>query len=372
VSVEDPPPKQGRGLSLPGQPTEEAIAKVGSEAGLSLLRGLEKLGNAYLAKWTATKEAQAEAARLAIETASRIETEAALTEARQNREITELDHRALLQRRLERLRHELAREQLNLEAIERQALEFTEGDPENANARDIDEDWLFRFADFAQKVSDVDVQNLWARALSSAAIEGLPRLSAAALQTLGLFDGHIAGDFKKFVTVIVRIGFMPHPASGEPQPQPVDLSTLMDLGLAREVVKEGPLSLDDFAFDGQGTANRGLKLLQAHLGLTKRGSDIANAVFRKVEELPLSENIEQGYLQNTLRQVMQHPRAMIVAKLADGSQVAIRLTNRNAATEAIANTAWRNSRAVPLFSKRLKTLLEWAEQTYDLELSDQS
>src|SRR6266851_2476986 len=153
MSAEDPPPKHGRGLSLPGQPTEEAIAQVGSEAGRSLLRGLAKLGNAYVTKWTATKEAQAEAARLAIETASGIETEAALTKARRDHEIAELEHQAVLQRRLERLRHELAREQLNLEAIERRALEFTEGDPENANGRDIDEDWLFRFADFAQNIS---------------------------------------------------------------------------------------------------------------------------------------------------------------------------------------------------------------------------
>ncbi|WP_456790296.1 DUF2806 domain-containing protein [Bradyrhizobium sp. USDA 4472] len=245
---------------MPGQPTEEAAAEVASEAGKSLLRGIAKLGDAYVAKWTAAKEAQAEAARLAIETASRIEADAMLVKARRDQEMAELEHQAVLERRLQRLRGELAREQQNLEAVERRALEFTEADPANGSARDIDEDWLFRFADFAQKVSDRDVQNLWARALSSAAIDGLPRLSAAALQTLGLFDGYIAEDFKKFVTVIVRVGFMPHPPSGHPLPQPLDIAALTDLGLIKELVTEGPLALADFSFQPQGTATLGTSL----------------------------------------------------------------------------------------------------------------
>jgi hypothetical protein len=370
MTNENRPTSKSLGPSLPGQPTEEAIAEVSSAAAKSLLRGLAKLGDASVAEWAATKEARAEAARLAIETASKIENDAALNNARREQELAELEHHAVLQRRAARLRYELAREQTNLEKIELRALALIEGNPENANAREIDNDWLFRFADFAQKVSDNDVQNLWAHALSSAAIGSLPRLSAAALQTLSLFDSHIAEEFRKFVTVVVRIGFMPHPAAGHEQPQPIDFATLMDMGLVREVVNNEPPRFSDFAFDNQGTPSLGLKLLQTFLGLTKRGSDIANAVFRTVEELPLTEHLEQRYLQNILRQVMQHSQAKIVPKLTDNSQVAIRLTNRSPLSDALERKNWKNSRAAPLLSKRLMALLEVAEQTYDIEFID--
>jgi hypothetical protein len=369
MTNENRKPSKSLGPSLPGQPTEEAIAEVGSEAGKSLIRGLAKLGDASVAEWAATREARAEAARLAIETTSKIENDAALTSARRERELAELEHQATLQRRVARLRHELVQEQVNLEKIEQRALTLIESDPENSNGREIDNDWLFSFADFAQKVSDDDVQNLWAHVLSSAAIGSLPRLSAAALQTLSLFDSHVAGEFKKFVTVVVSIGFMPHPSSGHEQPQPIDFAALMDMGLVREVVNSEPPRLSDFAFDNQGTSNLGLKLLQTFLGLTKRGSDIANAVFRSVEELPLTEELEQGYLQNILRQVMQRSYAKIIPKLSDNSQVSIRLSNRTPHTEAVGSKNWRNSRATPFLSKRLTVLLEWAEQqTYNIEL----
>jgi hypothetical protein len=178
----DQPQKQARGLTLPGQPTEEAIAEVGSEAGKSLVRGFGKLGNAAFGEWIVRKEAKAEAARLAIETEAKIKAATAVVAARREQELADLEHDAALQRRAERLRIELAREQLNIEAIERGALQYAERDPENGSAREIDEDWLFKFADFAQKVSDKDVQSLWARALSSAAMQSRPKLSAAALQ----------------------------------------------------------------------------------------------------------------------------------------------------------------------------------------------
>jgi hypothetical protein len=189
---EDHSSPKGKGLSLPGQPTEEAVAEVGSAAGKSLVRGLSRLGNAYVSEWAAQREARAEAVRLAIETDARIKTDTALASVRREQELAEFEHRAALERRAARFRVEMAREQTNLEAIERRAIEFTERAAESGNARELDEDWLFKFADLAQKVSDDDVQALWARALSSAAIQDAPKLSAAALQTLGLFDKHTA------------------------------------------------------------------------------------------------------------------------------------------------------------------------------------
>ncbi len=311
TSPDRPPSETGRGLALPGQAIEQAAAEVGSEAGKSLVRGIAKLGNAYVGKWTATKEAQAEAAKLAIETNSKIERDAALAQARRQQEVAELEHQATLHRRMERLRRELEREQLNLEAIETLALEFTEHDPSNGNPREIDEDWLFKFADLAQKVSDKHVQDFWARALSSAAMEGATKLSAAALQTLGPFDKHIAESLKEFVAVVVRLGFFPHTNPGQTEPQQIDMPTLVDLGLVQETMTSNTYDFGDFIVSANQTRNLLLPLPRAYLALTKRGEEIANAVFRSREDVPLSAADEQTYLQNILQSAVQQSGATI-------------------------------------------------------------
>jgi hypothetical protein len=362
---EDHTSKRGRGLFLPGQPTEEAVAEVGSEAGKSLVRGLGKLGNASVSEWTTKREATAEAARLAIETDAAIKANSALVAARREQELAELEHQAALQRRAERLRIELAREQRNLEAIERRALEFAERDPNNSKPRELDEDWLFKFADFAQKISDADVQSLWARALSSAAIEGASRLSAAALQTLGLFDRDIAENFRKFVAAASRFGFVPYTPDGRTEPQQIDLTTLMDLGLIQGYSHEEPYDYEDFAFEPDA---RKFKAIQSQLGFTKRGYDIANAVFPHLEELPLSEEHEQKYLVHLLLlQMESQPHVTILPKLGRPDQpLAIRLTNKNDTNSS--NRDWKTPEAAARLSQRLLKLLAWAEQNYDIEI----
>ena len=70
------------GMSIPGQPTEEAIAKVGTDAGRSLIRGIAKLGDAAFGPWIATREAKAAAGKLAIETKGKIEAQEAVIQAR--------------------------------------------------------------------------------------------------------------------------------------------------------------------------------------------------------------------------------------------------------------------------------------------------
>jgi hypothetical protein len=75
-----------------GQPTEEAVAEVGSEAGKSLVRGLGRLGSAYVSEWTAKREARAEATRLAIETDAKIKSNTALAVFRREQEMAELEH----------------------------------------------------------------------------------------------------------------------------------------------------------------------------------------------------------------------------------------------------------------------------------------
>jgi hypothetical protein len=105
---------------------------------------------------------------------------------------------------------ELEREQLNLESIQSKAIEYAEQDQGRDNARELDQDWLFRVADLAQKISDKDVQELWARAVSSAAVKGGTLLSSTALQTLGLMDGRAAKDFKNFIMIFASLGVFPN------------------------------------------------------------------------------------------------------------------------------------------------------------------
>ncbi|MEY9527355.1 hypothetical protein ABIF70_008496 [Bradyrhizobium japonicum] len=360
---------KGKGMSLPGQPTEEAMAEVGSEAGKSLVRGLSRLGNAAFGGWISKREAKAEATRLAIETEAKIKAAAAVVDARRADEMEELEHRTALNRRAERFRLEMEREQLNLEAIERRALEYTESDQGNSAGREVDEDWLFRFADFAQKVSSEDVQAFWARALASAAIKDATRLSTAALQTLSLFDSGIAENFKKFVAVVARLGFVPYTPSGEPEPQGINVSILVDLGLVRESLRDKPYEFADFLFEDKERVGK-LGMLNAHLSLTLRGREISQAVFRRLEDLPLSEDLEKKYLQFVLQQLLeQNASVTIVPKLAEGAQaIAIRLTKRNNITNSLTKGEWRSLDIVKTLGSRLFNLLVWAEHANDIEI----
>ena len=361
----------GKGLSLPGQPTEEAIAEVGSEAGKSLVRGFSRLGSAYVSEWAAKREAKAEAVRLAIDTDAKIKADTAVANARREQEVADFDHRATLERRAQRFRVEMAREQMNLEAIERRSLEYTEADPKNTNAREVDEDWLFRFADFAQKVSDRDVQSLWARALSSAAIQGSARLSAAALQTLGLFDREIAESFRKFVATASAIGFVPYTPDGEADPQQIDLTTLSDLNLIQEYFQNLPYEYEDFTLR-EGYELR-LKAPMPQRGLTKRGYDIATAVFTQTEDLPLSEEHEQKYFQHLLSRLMQsHPLITILPKLNEAEPpLQIGLTNKSASDAKAHRPDWQSEVGARL-SPRLVKLLVWAEKIYDIQIANQN
>ena len=62
-------------MDIPGQKIEKAAAEVGTKAGNSIIKGLAKLGGAAFAEWINTKEAKAEAARLAVETQAQIDKE---------------------------------------------------------------------------------------------------------------------------------------------------------------------------------------------------------------------------------------------------------------------------------------------------------
>jgi hypothetical protein len=348
-------------MSLPGQPTEEAAAEVASEAGKSLVRGFANLAGATFDNWIATKQAKAMAARLAIETDARIASETALTGARRQFEVSEIEHQAVLHRRLDRMRYELEREQLNLEAIQMKALEFAEEDPDRNEATEVDQDWLFRVADLAQKISDKDVQELWARAITSAAIKGTKHLSANALQTLSLLDKKTAEDFRSFVMILQRLGFYPvfelKPPLRQCDPQSIDLGGLVDLGLIQHQTTTDSLRLTDFEIAAGHTANIGLKLFNDRFIVTKRGAEIANAVFRG-QKFDVADELEQKYLQNVLAREIHNNRAATI--LLPGSAIVLRPPSNGGTPNP--------SLALEGASPRLQKLLTWASSVFSIEV----
>jgi Protein of unknown function (DUF2806) len=345
---------------LPGQKLVEAVV---TEAGKSLVRVLERLVGA--SKWVATKEAEAEAAAMAIKTQAEIQRERALTNERRKVELEEIEYRSLRERRLIRLRYELAWEQANLESIAVRALKLTEQSPNADKGRDIDEDWMFAFARFAQVVSDKDVQELWARILSSAAMAEGQKLSAAALQTMSLLDKKVATDFRKFCAVLATFTFYPaHDRCGEPdaETQNIDLVSLTELGLIHG--KNGEYSFLDFSM-GIGFPDQ-IRLVHADFALTRRGSEIANAVFRDDADLKLSEELEQKYLQDVIsNQMNQYHTVSILPPPEQGELIAryvISLTHPRGPAPVKGDFS-----GIPQkFSMRLERLLEWAASRYDM------
>jgi hypothetical protein len=366
----DSGPNSRRGMSLPGQPTEEAIAEVGSDAGKSVVRGFANLFDAQFGEYVTKRRAKADAAHLAIETESQIARDNALVEARRKLELTEIEHQDLVRRRLDRMYNELGREQHNLESIERKAIEFAEKDLDRDKAREIDQDWLFRAADLAQKISDKEVQDLWARAVSSAAIETTTPLSAAALQTLGLLDSRTARDFRKFVMIAARLGFFAAIDQGAPlnqiEPQNIEIVGLVDLGLIQHQASPTPFRLrDDFTIMAGTTSNVGLSLFHDRYILTKRGMDIANAVFRG-QKIEIDEGTEHEYLKNLLQRELHHNASVTIIipapiKGEQGTRIVLR-ANKPPGGEGVAVPA------ITRLSARLQRLLDWANDFCTIEV----
>ncbi|QIP05983.1 DUF2806 domain-containing protein [Bradyrhizobium symbiodeficiens] len=355
--------RKGKGLSLPGQPTEEAIAEVGSEAGKSLLRGLSRLGNAYTNEWAVRREARADAARLTIDTDAQIKTAAELTSARREEELAELEHRAALERRAARLRVELAREQTNLESIERRAVEYTERDVSNDRPREIDEDWLFKFADLAQKISDPDVQSLWARALSSASIAGATALSAPALQLLSLVDASVASQFRKFVAAQNSLGGMVPvcdnaPPLSQSEPQGIDLYQLRELGLITNIRTEDAFQVFGAMIGGTkysalAEGERGV------FGFSYRGHEIARAVFR-LEPLFLSPELLMSYSKNIISQKARITGTRITPLKQEEHEIRLSIDLPKI------ETPWRADPVLQSLRPELVELLEWADAKFTI------
>ena len=92
---------------------------------------------------------------------AKAEAAAAVIKAQSDIQITDLKYRAV-----HRWIEEIARDQQNMEAITAKAVPQLN---ENANPNAMDDDWIVNFFDKSRKVSDGEMQALWARVLAGEA-----------------------------------------------------------------------------------------------------------------------------------------------------------------------------------------------------------
>jgi len=353
---------------VPGQELERAAADVGREAGKSILRGLERVCGTRFAVWMAENEAKAKAARMAIETKASVDRARALTTERRRQELEEIQHqetRALAQQRSTRLLIEMAREQANFEAITAQSLKQIEHDPAGDKGREIEDDWLFKFARYAQDVSNSEIQELWARILASAAIEGKQRVSAAALQAMSLLDSRSAKDLEKFFRVYVTFGCYPIPRdyahqdalqtypiphdAYQNEPQAINLRTLQELGL----IESGPVKHHSFPeFD----------LLLYSMAFTQRGEEIVNTVFQQQTNTRLGGELEMKYLKIMISQFTRP----IFPKI-NGKQIAYTVTFTKRTGPSLPGMAEAD---IPeQLPDQLRRLMKGADEDYEIQFA---
>jgi hypothetical protein len=354
-----------------GKDLSKVASDVASEGGKSIIRGLATLVESHFAPHIAKNKAKADAIR--IEAA--IKTDRALTDERRRRELEEIDHQAemaekelLVSQRVNRVYVEFAREEANLQAIASASLRITEQDPDRNEAREIEEDWIFKFANYAQEVSDRRVQQWWSRILSSAAIGGKPLLSPAALQAMSLLNKNGANDFEKCCRVFAAFGFYPLAGkSFDNEIQDIDLRNLSEVGLIAETARD-KYSFADFDL-ARGREAARFSLLHSQLVLTQRGAQIAQAVFG-VRPLLLADEVQDKYIQAVMLDQTNIPFKM-TPKLSNESAPFFVHFEHKSMAHPTENTEDITARVYVLLetskvSERMQRLVKWAGDQFSV------
>jgi Protein of unknown function (DUF2806) len=279
----------GVGQIIPGNALERAIATSTTVAVRSFLRGIGTILGAAFAETIARKHAKASAIKSEIHTAAEIAKSRALADARRRTELEEIEHATnVARRRADRMMHEMIAEQNNLEAISLRSLKMIEESP-SREPKDVQADWLRQFAENAQRISERDVQELWARILTSNVSRDQnssdQQTSLAALDRLRLLDKRSALVFKHCWRYWAAFGFI-FPAFVATEDVPdfhygTDTSYLSEIGLLspREfswVSDFGWLQLQiESATPGRSQIKRPLRTYL----LTSVGEEIARTVF---------------------------------------------------------------------------------------------
>ena len=285
-------------------------------------------------------------------------------------EFEEIEHQvslALAQRRLARLVAEMAHEQANFESITQRSLQFIEADPESDKARDIPDDWMFMFIRYAQNVSHKEIQDMWARILSSAAVHGRRQLSPSALQTMSLIDSESALDFEKFVRVRNSFGFYPaHDQVFQNETQGINIRNLQELGLITENLVSHKYTFYDFDVSLDALPGARINMVHGTFVLSQRGTEIAGSVFPDAET-HLSVALREQYLKDVLSiQIENYPISIFPKIHNRRSGMVIRINKEprgNVSGQYIVKFSEEHS-----FGVLLTHLLDWASARYQLSI----
>ncbi len=177
------------GLKLPGTEIERAAAGELTRAGKTLFGAVAGL----FERWTivGNTEAKARAAERAkdIEQEGRLRREKELTAEHRAADLDEINYRLQLeQRAIGRLQAGWLRDQENVEFVARLGIDFANKDPDGEKERQLDNDWLLRFFQYAATVDDAQLQAVMARALADASIADRPLTSRRAIDTIRFFE----------------------------------------------------------------------------------------------------------------------------------------------------------------------------------------
>lgn len=125
-----------------------------------------------------------------------------ILEAKTDIEIADIQRRAMA-----RWIQEETRNQENLESIVKCAIPHLKG---NAKPEKLEDDWLIRFAEYAKKISDKDLQSLWAKILAGQA-NGTSSFRKSLLHTVSLLEKEDADLFITLCRFACQIGDHHHP-----------------------------------------------------------------------------------------------------------------------------------------------------------------
>lgn len=224
-------------MDVPGTKLEGAVANVAEDAGKTLVGAVRTRLSAWADRKAAADLAEAEQIRLNAAAAGERERQRNAVVDRRQFEIEEVEHRlALIERARGRVLDEIAHTQAVIEYVGDRAFTLNAADPEKGEERIIEDDWLRRFYRYVAEVDERTVLEVFARALSDAAIRTRPLLSPRALDTLRFFEPHTKAMFEMCADSIGAFealprGFLENRAAAAGRE--LDLPLLMEMGLLK-------------------------------------------------------------------------------------------------------------------------------------------
>lgn len=204
----DPPPSDASDRGGRALIALDDLAGLG-RAGTKLL---DKLSAATGILFEPTRIRRRERARLEADEARRAaEDRATVTRAEAEAKAATIRGEAALDlagRAARRLRSQEMWRQDNLETVVERAVGHVTGAgaEEKEHPREVEDDWLRAFVDYAQRVSNADIQDIWARILAGQMMEHRPPVSLATLDALRLLEAHQARAFRHLLQVWLTFG----------------------------------------------------------------------------------------------------------------------------------------------------------------------